>query len=68
VGGQSRHFAYLFQVSDDAMQMNVYKTLYPFHTKQKMFSDAATVANSAHSKTWFSTFFMQRSILQLNLT
>jgi len=26
------------------------------------------VANSAPSKTWFSTFFMQRSILQPNLT
>jgi len=29
-GGQSRYFAYLFQVPDDAMQMDIHKTFYPF--------------------------------------
>jgi len=33
---RSRHFAYLFQVVDDALQMDVYKTLYPFYTTKKM--------------------------------
>jgi len=28
-GGQRRNFAYPFQVADDAMQINVHKTLYP---------------------------------------
>jgi len=32
-GGQRRHFAYTFQVADDAMQTDVYKALYPFFTK-----------------------------------
>ena len=31
--GQRRHFAYLFQVADDAIQMDVHKTLFPFPTK-----------------------------------
>jgi len=30
-GGQRRNFAYLFQVADDAMQINAHKTLYPFY-------------------------------------
>jgi len=29
-GWQHRHFAYPFQVANDAMQMYVHKTLYPF--------------------------------------
>jgi len=29
-GGQRRNFAYPFQVADDAMQVDVHKTLYPF--------------------------------------
>jgi len=29
-GGQRRNFAYRFQIADDAMQMDVYKTLFPF--------------------------------------
>jgi len=29
---QRRHFVYLFQVADDAMQMDVHKTRYPFYT------------------------------------
>ena len=33
---RSRHFAYLFQVVDDALQVDVYKTLYPFYTTKKM--------------------------------
>jgi len=28
--GKRQHFAYPFQVADDAMQMGVHKTLYPF--------------------------------------
>jgi len=35
-GGQSRQFAHSFQVADEAMQMNVDKTLYPFYTTKKM--------------------------------
>jgi len=30
-GWQRRNFAYPFQVADDAMQMEVHKTLYPFY-------------------------------------
>jgi len=29
--GQHRNFAYPFQVADDAMQMDVQKTLHPFY-------------------------------------
>jgi len=32
--GQRRHFAYTFQVADDAMQTDVHKALYPFFTKR----------------------------------
>ena len=35
-GGQRQHFAYPFQVADDAMQMDVHKTFYPFYTTRKM--------------------------------
>jgi len=31
-GGQRRKFAYAFQVADDAMQMDVHKTHYPFYS------------------------------------
>jgi len=31
-GGQSRHVAYFFQIADDAMQIDIPKTLYPFCT------------------------------------
>jgi len=34
MGGQPRHFAYTFQVSVDAMQMDVHKALYPNCTKR----------------------------------
>jgi len=67
-GEQRRNFAYPFQVSDDATQIDVHKTLYSFYTTKKLSSVTATVANSAPSKAWFSTFFMQRSILQPNST
>jgi len=30
-GGKHRNFAYPFQVADDAMQMDVHKTLCPFY-------------------------------------
>jgi len=32
-GGKRRHFAYTFQVADDAMHTDDYKPLYPFFTK-----------------------------------
>jgi len=35
-GGQHRHFAHIFQFSDDAMQMDVNKTLYPFFAPKMM--------------------------------
>jgi len=34
--GQRRHFACPFQVADDAMQIDVHKTLFPFYTIKKM--------------------------------
>jgi len=43
--GQNRHFAYPFQVVDDATQVDVHKTLYPFYTTKKMLNFTATVAN-----------------------
>jgi len=53
-GGQSRQFAYPFQVADDAMQMDVHKTLYPFYTTKKMTHVAATVANRVFLPRQFS--------------
>jgi len=41
--GQRRNFAYPLQVADDAMQMDVHKTLYPFYTIKKMLHVTATV-------------------------
>jgi len=35
-GEQHRHFAYLFQIADDAMQMDVNKSLYAFYTTKIM--------------------------------
>ena len=35
-GGQRQHFAHIFQIVDDAMQMEVNKTLYPFYTPEIM--------------------------------
>jgi len=34
-GGQRQRFAYTFQVADDTMQIDVYKTLYPSTTQRK---------------------------------
>ena len=34
--GQRRHFAYPFQVADDAIQLDVHKTFYSFYTIKKM--------------------------------
>jgi len=34
-GEQNRHFAYPFQVADDAMQMDVHETLHPFYITKK---------------------------------
>jgi len=45
-GGQRRHFAYPFQVVDDATQMDVHETLHPFYTTKKMPNVTATVAYS----------------------
>jgi len=41
--GKSRHFAYPFQVADDAVRMDVHKTFYPFNTITKMPRVTATV-------------------------
>jgi len=30
-GGKRRNFAYPLQVANDAMQMDIYRTLYPFY-------------------------------------
>jgi len=38
------------QVADDATQIDVHKTLYPFCAKKKMPNVTATVANSVPSK------------------
>jgi len=35
-GGQRQHFACTFQVADDAVQMDVHKTLYCFYHTNKM--------------------------------
>jgi len=43
-GGQSRHFAYPFQVLGDVMQIDVHKTLHLFYTTKKMPNATATVA------------------------
>jgi len=45
-GGQSRHFAYPFQVVEDATQMDVHKTPHPFYITKKMPNVTATVADS----------------------
>jgi len=42
-GEQRRYFAYNFQVADDAMQMDLHKTLYPFHTTKKMTHVSVTI-------------------------
>jgi len=34
--GQHQHFVDIFQVADDALQLDVYKTLYTFDTTNKM--------------------------------
>jgi len=43
-------FAYPFQVADDAMQIDVHKTHYPFCTTKKLPNVTVTVANSFFSK------------------
>jgi len=55
-GGQSRHFAYPFQVVDDATQMDVHKTLHPFYTTKKIPNATATVA--------YSVFALQKFTLR----
>jgi len=42
--GGRRHFTYLFQVTDDAMQMDVQNTLYPFNTAKNTPMKARTLA------------------------
>jgi len=42
-GGQSRHFAYPFQVADAVMQIDVHKTHYPFYTSNYQ-SDHSTIS------------------------
>jgi len=48
--GEKRHFACQFQVADDATQIDVRKTLYPFCAIKKMPNVTATVANTVPSK------------------
>ena len=48
--GQKRHFAYQLQVPDDATQIDVHNTLYPFCAIKKMPNVTAAVANSVSSK------------------
>jgi len=45
--GQRRHFAYSFQVADDAMQMDVHKAFYPFYAKRKLLLFTAIVTKNA---------------------
>jgi len=45
--GQHRHLAYIFQIADDAMQMDVNKSLYPFYPPKIMPHFAATRYNNA---------------------
>jgi len=35
-GGQHQHFAYLFQIADDAMQIDISKMLHPLYTPKEM--------------------------------
>jgi len=46
-GGQRRHFAYTFQVADDAIQTDVYKALYPFYAKRKLLLFTTIVTKNA---------------------
>jgi len=57
--GQRWHFAYSFQVFNDATQMEVHKTLHPFYPTKKVPNVTATVAYSVFplrkftsSKSW----------------
>jgi len=45
-GGQHRHFVYLFQVADNTLLMDVYKTLHPFYTTKKMPHVMATITKN----------------------
>jgi len=49
-GGQKRYFACQFQVADNAMQIDVRKTLYPFCAIKKMPNVEATVTNRVPSE------------------
>jgi len=46
-GGKNGHFAYSFQVADDAMQLDVQKTHYPSCTTKKMPYVTTTVTKIA---------------------
>ena len=54
-GGQLPHFSYLLQVADNAMQMDVHKTLYPFYTTKIM--PHATSAVTKIARCWQQCFF-----------
>jgi len=43
---QSRHFAYRYQVVDDATQIDIHKSLHPFYTTKKVPNVMATVTYS----------------------
>jgi len=53
--GQSRHFAYRFQLVDDATQTDSHKTRHPFYTTKKMPNITATVAYSVIALKKFNT-------------
>jgi len=48
--GQKRHFACQFQIADDATQIDVRKTLYPYCAIKKMPNVTTTVANRVPSQ------------------
>jgi len=48
-GGQRPHFAYNFQVADDAVEMDLHQTLYPFYTTKKVTHVTVTITKNCVS-------------------
>jgi len=46
-GGKRRHFDYNCRVADDAVQMDLHKTLYSFYTTKKMTHFTVTITKNA---------------------
>jgi len=66
--GSKRYLAHLFQGADDATQIDVHKTLYPFCATKKMPNVTVTVANSVPSKKTYTEqmfLFVSMNILIL---